>query len=550
MLRVRAAEVSLRFSVPASAKFVKVFAANASLPLSLRYAGGRWGAGEYRVGVGELPPLYALAAAFGTVAAAASSAMTVRVNQTHLAWLGADMPLGLRVTASSKQQGPYEAIGAEAWVSTAKGPPHRDCIADVRVLAVTRSSLSLQWLWSESVPLTHNTSLPAFVSVLICTSRDCVGGSGGGLVPNGTRLEDLAFAAKFQSMNDGTRFEKSYTPFVYDGIATSTFAGAGARVGTATISSAGGKALKEDVEYWLRVYAGNYYDNDNDGSLSGSEGFNLTPFLVPADFSLYLGGRVAPVTNLKAVAVDSNTVRLQWTRGGTLGRQSLMYKVEYQTIPPSSSDPQVSADTWTQAQVVAAEAIAVDNMGDVWKLKSSTDLMKLSAKRGCCEVYISAPRGRSAQGAVTSCNEISSVYWCIIKNISVMGGGLEEGNTVYFLYSQAQSVLGTPLQPVTNESVSAMVGNLKADSTYRIRVRSANLNEGGFETKGSNQVTVLTVGRPQIVTSLALLYMSGNNAVQLIWEESQGGTYCGDVLYRLFRQIFDVSRASYAGRLL
>jgi hypothetical protein len=137
-----------------------------------------------------------------------------------------------------------------------------------------------------------------------------------------------------------------------------------------------------------------------------------------------------------------------------------------------------------------------------------------------------------------------------MKNISVMGGGLEEGNTVYFLYSQAQSVLGTPLQPVTNESVSAMVGNLKADSTYRIRVRSANLNEGGFETKGSNQVTVLTVGRPQIVTSLALLYMSGNNAVQLIWEESQGGLYCGDVLYRLFRQIFDVSRASYAGRLL
>jgi len=42
----------------------------------------------------------------------------------------------------------------------------------------------------------------------------------------------------------------------------------------------------------------------------------------------------------------------------------------------------------------------------------------------------------------------------------------------------------------------------------------------------------------QIVGHLAKLYMSGDQAVRLTWNESEGGEYCGDVLYRLYRQRF------------
>ena len=43
-----------------------------------------------------------------------------------------------------RTQGPYEAIGAETSVTTAPGPPSPDVISTVRLLAMTRSSFSIQ----------------------------------------------------------------------------------------------------------------------------------------------------------------------------------------------------------------------------------------------------------------------------------------------------------------------------------------------------------------------------------------------------------------------
>jgi len=59
-------------------------------------------------------------------------------------------------------------------------------------------------------------------------------------------------------------------------------------------------------------------------------------------------------------------------------------------------------------------------------------------------------------------------------------------------------VLGTPFEPLTAGNITAEVGLPLFDTEYLIRVRSANLNTGGFESIGSNLATVLTVGRPQV----------------------------------------------------
>ena len=139
------------------------------------------------------------------------------------------------------------------------------------------------------------------------------------------------------------------------------------------------------------------------------------------------------------------------------------------------------------------------------------------------------------------------IFMCRVNETDSSGAGLQhgasvypaqDGDTVYLLYSKAQSVVGTPFSPMTNSTVTAQMGLPLADTEYLLRVRSANLNEGGFELVGSNLATVLTVGRPEIVSDLNILYMSGDKAVQLVWKERHGGTICGDVVYRLFRQPF------------
>ena len=124
----------------------------------------------------------------------------------------------------------------------------------------------------------------------------------------------------------------------------------------------------------------------------------------------------------------------------------------------------------------------------------------------------------------------------------------QTGDILYFVLSREQSILGTPFAPLTNDTITADVGLLLPDSEYLLRVRSANLNQGGFEMLGSNVASLLTVGRPERVTTLDQLYMSGDNAVQLMWKESTGGTFCGNVVYRLYRQPFVPFFGAYTGR--
>ena len=228
-----------------SAKFVKIALANATLPAI--YAGGRWGAGEHAVGDGTLPPVFtSLEPPYKgpdvAVGSYTSRTISVELDQHKLPWIREHMNLRIRVTAASTEHGPYEEIGTEISISTARGPTHVTSIADVRLVAMTRSSLSLQWLFAADGGLQHNTSYAAFVAIQICTTPQCAGGSGvgGGFVPNGTA--DMATALKFQVMDQGHSFSQVYAPFEYRGLDTtsssfSTNSGA-ARVGTATVSAA------------------------------------------------------------------------------------------------------------------------------------------------------------------------------------------------------------------------------------------------------------------------------------------------------------------------
>lgn len=251
-----------------------------------------------------------------------------------------------------------------------------------------------------------------------------------------------------------------------------------------------------------------------------------------------------------------------------------MYKIEHQIIrhpslpavlaSATSAADGGSSGAWTQAQLVAGTATVVawlngsNGTNGSWLLQSAAELSTLSRTRGCCEVYASAARGRSFHGVLRQCDaDNSTFYRCSMSTAELSGGGLEygptvypaqTGDTVYLLLSREQSVLGTPFAPLTNDTITADIGLLLPDSEYLVRVRSANLNQGGFEVLGSNVASLLTVGRPQRVTSLDVLYMSGDNAVQLVWEESQGGTFCGDVVYRLYRQPWEPYFGSFSGR--
>ena len=86
------------------------------------------------------------------------------------------------------------------------------------------------------------------------------------------------------------------------------------------------------------------FDDDNDGFVTGSEGFSSDAYLVNADFSnvggggglggIFLGERAAAATHLKGVAIDTKTARLEWTlaRAGNQGTLPIMYKIKYQII--------------------------------------------------------------------------------------------------------------------------------------------------------------------------------------------------------------------------
>ena len=261
------------------------------------------------------------------------------------------------------------------------------------------------------------------------------------------------------------------------------------------------------------------------------------------------------ILHAQGMAIDAMTARVKWTRGGSKGTRAIMYKIEYKVISPASSSTKaaqrdgMAGDTWTQAQLVAAKGIAVGRSESSWRIESSTDLRALSARPGCCDVCASTPRGRSAVGTlVDGCSHLGgNQYSCIVRLLSQTGAGLQygeslypaqSGDTILFLFSQAQSISGTPLEPQTAGNITAEIGMLDPDTEYLVRVRSANFNQGGFESRGSNLASILTVGRPPRVTTLSALYMSGDNGVQLAWDEIQGGSYCGNVVYRLFRQTF------------
>lgn len=113
----------------------------------------------------------------------------------------------------------------------------------------------MQWLFAPGGELSHNTSYPAFVAIEVCTNARCEGGagSGGGWFPNGTGRAEVSTATKFRVMDQGEEFARLLAPFQYDGLAASH---SSARVGTATVSAAGGSPLEMGVEYWARVYAG------------------------------------------------------------------------------------------------------------------------------------------------------------------------------------------------------------------------------------------------------------------------------------------------------
>ena len=249
LVRVRSSLIALRWTMPASASFAVIHLANATLP-SL-YSGGRWGPGAHAVGEGTGPPVFvALDPPYQSSAASGAGygprTMQVDLDGAKLPWLRVHMHLRVRITCAAHEAGPYEAIGAQVSVSTARGPPHVDSISEVRLIAMTSSSFSLQWLFTPGAAIKPNTSYPAFVAVEVCTLKKCAGGAGGrgGFFPNGTGLKGLELASKFAIMNQGEAFSRLYAPFEYSGLAT----GADSRVGTATVSHAGGHRLEPGEE--------------------------------------------------------------------------------------------------------------------------------------------------------------------------------------------------------------------------------------------------------------------------------------------------------------
>ena len=314
--------------------------------------------------------------------------------------------------------------------------------------------------------------------------------------------------------------------------------------------------------------AGNLYDANDDGISSSDEGLSARGVLVAADFSsdggggggFFLDDVAAVATHVRGIGVDATTVRLAWRRGGVNGTLATMYKVESQLVQDGAGSAGGRGGEWTQAQIVAASAVVVEQIENDgrWKLSSETDLQALSGQRGCCDIVASTPRGRSAIGSLGTCSALpqANTHSCAMTFSQVSGGGVQYGDAVYagqtgdrvyLMYSHAQSILGTPLSPLTAVNVTAHVGLLMPDAEYRLRVRSANLNQAGFETRGSDIVTVVTVGRPAPVTTLQRLYMSGDNGVQLVWQPPEGGTYCGEVVYRLFRQSFAGASSASGG---
>jgi hypothetical protein len=393
VVRVRSTVITLRWTMLGSAKAVKVHVANATLPDL--YFGGRWGAGSHTIGDGILPPVFmTLDPPYMSGAPVNSYSLThmqLDLDNAKLPWLREHLHLRFRITAAARPEGPYEGIGAEIGVSTARAPPHADSISELKLIAVTRSSFSLQWLFSPTSALPSNASYPAFVAIQVCTVSSCLmsNDGGGGFFPNGTSdiiswdttfnssktylvhlpsgsnmtltcsaancscstggisstispwnkdcgcgcrpaaqgLEGLVSAAKFAMMDDGASFAGRYSPFVYDGLAATS----DSRVGTATVSAAGGAPLQEGVEYWVRVYPGNFYDNDNDGMLTNSEGFNTAGVLLSADFAsggdggggFFLGDRADGARELRCVSIDAHTARLTWQRGGVKGSKMI-----------------------------------------------------------------------------------------------------------------------------------------------------------------------------------------------------------------------------------
>ncbi len=128
-------------------------------------------------------------------------------------------------------------------------------------------------------------------------------------------------------MDDGASFAGRYSPFVYDGLTATP----DSRVGTATVFAAGGAPLQEGVEYWVRVYPGNFYDNDNDGMLTLSEGFDTAGVLLSADCAsggdggggFFLGDHSDGARELRCVSIDAGTARLTWQRGGVKGSKMI-----------------------------------------------------------------------------------------------------------------------------------------------------------------------------------------------------------------------------------
>ena len=402
VVRVRSSAISLRWTMPGSAKAVRVLLANASLPDL--YTGGRWGAGAHAVGDGLLPPVFVtLDPPYSSGAPTNSYILTpmqLDLDGAKLPWLRENMHLRFRIVAAARPEGPYEGIGAEIGVSTAGAPPHADSIWQLKLIGITRSSFTLQWLFSPTAALPSNASYPAFVAIQVCTVSSCLMGAagGGGFFPNGSSavtswntvfnssksylvhlpsggnltvtcsavncsctgagvsstispwnkdcgcgcrpasqgLEGLVSAAKFAVMDQGASFAGRYSPFVYHGLAVTP----DARVGSATVFAAGGAPLQEGVEYWVRVYPGNFFDNDDDGTLTRSEGFSTAGSVLSADFAsggaggggFFLGDRADAARELRSVSVDANTARLRWLRGGVKGSKSLEMSTQAQMI--------------------------------------------------------------------------------------------------------------------------------------------------------------------------------------------------------------------------
>ena len=129
---------------------------------------------------------------------------------------------------------------------------------------------------------------------------------------------------------------------------------------------------------------------------------------------------------------------------------ALMYKIEHQitrhpSLSPALASPTSQADAagsgeWTQAQLVAAMATVVafvngsNDSNSFWNLQSASNLRALSRKRGCCEVYASAVRGRSFRGVLGRCDASdTNQYRCTLSAGEASGGGLQYGPTVSIL---------------------------------------------------------------------------------------------------------------------